>query len=390
MKRLNRRRFLASSSIAALGSALLPDSAQAAELRIQDAYSPRNSKRAQRPRTDYIILHTTEAGDKGSFNSVFRYGSCHYLIHTNGLVRRIIHRDKIANHAGRSLWNGMTNLSMCSLGIEIVGTYQEAPRDEQLVALKQVLAQLQDIYDIPDKNVLTHSQVAYAYHSGEGRRLRGRKKDAVMLADPEVRALVGLTDRWTYDPDERAGRVAFQDYPEGRWLKEVLYKPGPATTASAVLASVATGSAPAPQDPESEPEAADVAFDVTGDVTGEDDPEILDGLLEVGVHGHTVGELAGGETYSPTTIYFLPDGRMRPGDHLRGSPLLEHPPEGLKLLVGYVIGGEVTARTHAVDIAGDSWNYPSTFYRLPNHSIRRGDQIDESAIPPGTLVLYRR
>lgn len=376
MKRLNRRTFLASGSVAIVGQAILPAASQAAgdELRIQDAYSPRNTKRARRPRTDYIILHTTEAGDKGSFNSVFRYGSCHYLIHTNGLVRRIIDRDKIANHAGRSMWNGDNNLSMCSLGIEIVGEYKDTPHDAQIAALKEVLDQLQSIYSIPDKNVLTHSQVAYAYHSGEGRRVRGRKKDAVMMADPDVRARLGLTDRWTYDPDERAGRVAFQDYPEGRWLREVLYKPGPATTAPVVLAKLETRV----EEPAPEPEAED------------DDPEIFDGLMEVGVHGHTVGELAGGETYSPTTIYFLPDGRMRPGDRLRGSPLLEHPPEGLRLLVGYVIGGEVTTKTHAVDIAGDSWNYPSTFYRLPNHSIRRGDQIDESAIPPGTLVLYRR
>jgi len=59
-------------------------------------------------------------------------------------------------------------------------------------------------------------------------------------------------------------------------------------------------------------------------------------------------------------------------------------------LVGYIIGGEVTTRTHAIDIAGDAWNYPSTFYRLPDLSIRQGDKIDESAIPPGTFVLYRR
>lgn len=369
----DRRRFLA--SLAALGHAVMsqPVYAAGSPLRIEDAYSPRDRSRAVRPSTDYIILHTTEAGDTGSFNSVHRYGSCHYLIHTGGLVRRIIHRDKIANHAGRSMWNGTHNLSTCSLGIEIVGHYQEMPDDAQLDALAEVLDQLQNIYRIPDKNVLTHSQVAYAYHSGEGRRVRGRKKDAVLFADPAVRAKLGLNDRWSYDPDERAGRVAFQDYPEGRWLREVLYQAGPANVAAELATPLASKPAQS---------SVSVAEDAG-------DPETFEGFLIAGVDGETAHELAGEEVLSPTTVYLLPDGRIRPGDRLRGSPLLDHPPAGLKILVGYIIGGEVTARRHAIDIAGDAWNYPSTFYRLPDLSIRQGDKIDDSAIPPGTIVLYR-
>ncbi len=399
MKQHTRRWFLA--SVAALGrGALFAAEPGAANLRIEDAYSPRDARRATRPRTEYIILHTTEADDSSSFNSVYRYGTCHYLILTDGLVRRIIHRDKIANHAGRSLWNGVRNLSTRSLGIEIVGTYLDPPTKAQLAALKQVLAELQSLYGIPDKNVLTHSQIAYSYNSGERRMVRGRRKDAVHFADPEIRARIGLTDRWTYDPDERAGRVAFQNYPEGRWLRDVLYAPEastePAKPPAPLPTLAALGQADAAKAEATGTEAADdsTADDNTADdnIANDNsaDPETFEGFLVLGVHGDTIEELAGAGALSPTTIYFLPDGRMRSGDRLRGSPLLQHPPEGLKILMGYVVGGEVTAKRHAIDIAGAAWNYPSTFYRLPDHSIRQGDKIDESAIPPGTVILYRQ
>jgi hypothetical protein len=370
MLQSNRRWFLA--SMAALGRGVLSAAGPAsAELRIEDAYSPRDAQRAKRPRTDYIILHTTEAGDSSSFNSVQRYGSCHYLILTDGQVRRIIHRDKIANHAGRSMWNDVRNLSARSIGIEIVGEYTDPPREAQLPALKEVIRQLCGIYDIPDKSVLTHSQVAYSYHAAEGRMIRGRRKDAIYFADPAVRARIGLTDRWTFDPDERAGRVAFQDYTEGRWLHKSLYE-----TTTLELAQAAPAPAPTLAEHPDTPEETD-------------DPETFEGFQVLGVNGTTVAALAGKEALSQTTIYFLPDGRIRSGDRLRGSALLKRPPAGLKILIGYVIGGQVTKKLHAIDIAGAAWNYPSTFYRLPDLSIRQGDKIDESAIPPGTVILYR-
>jgi hypothetical protein len=371
----------------------------AATLRIEDAYSPRDAKRAQRPRTEYIVLHTTEAGDSSSLNSVQRYGSCHYLVMTDGLVKRIVHRDKIANHAGRSLWDGVRNLSTRSIGIEIVGTYKEPATEEQLTALKEVIDQLQSLYDIPDKNVLTHSQIAYSYHSGERRNVRGRRKDAVQFADPAVRALIGLTDRWTFDPDERAGTVGFLDYAEGRWLQKVLYapplEPAPELVAELVAKPVEAvrprvieakfaSLPPIPAPPPPKTPAKAVATEEPAE-----DPETFEGFRVLGVHGDTIEELAGDEALSETTIYFLPDGRLRSGDRLRGSPLLKRPPAGLKILIGYVIGGEVTAKTHALNIAGAAWNYPSTFYRLPNLSIVQGDKIDDAAIPPGTVVLYR-
>ncbi len=383
MEHKDRRLFLA--SLAALGHAVFSKSAMAAigELQMEDALSSRNASRAKRPRTDYIILHTTEADDSSSLNSVQRFGSCNYLVQTDGQVLRIIDRDKIANHAGRSMWNGAGNLSTRSIGIEIVGTYKASPREAQLVALKELLDQLKRRYNVVDKNVLTHSQVAYSFRSREG-LVRGRRKDAVKFADPVVRAHIGLNDRWTYDPDERAGRVSFQELAEGRWLHDNLYRPGP----SVVSASIATSARLAlkPTVTALVPEAVETASDETEE-TG--DPETFEGFLEVGVNGDSVDELAGREALSRSTIYILPDGRIRPGDRLRGSALLAHPPVGLKILVGYVIGGEVTRRMHAIDIAGAAWNYPSTFYRLPDLSLRQGDKIKESAIPPGTVVLYR-
>ena len=90
-------------------------------LNIVNHYSPLDRKRAQRPRTDYLILHTTEGPGKGSLSKVHRLGECHYFVDEIGKVFRIIDRRKVALHAGRSMWNGRTNLDNSAIGIEVAG-----------------------------------------------------------------------------------------------------------------------------------------------------------------------------------------------------------------------------------------------------------------------------
>jgi hypothetical protein len=69
--------------------------------------------------------------------------------------------------------------------------------------------------------------------------------------------------------------------------------------------------------------------------------------------------------------------------------LLEKPPAGTRILVGYVYGGYVKSRRPPAAIAGTKWNYPSTYYRFPDGTIASGDQVDASAIPGGSLVFYQ-
>jgi hypothetical protein len=44
----------------------------------------------------------------------------------------------------------------------------------------------------------------------------------------------------------------------------------------------------------------------------------------------------------------------------------------------------------AMRIAGKKWNYPSTFYRLPDGHILNGDEVDDKVIPRRTLIFMMK
>ena len=57
-------------------------------LDISGYFSPRNHERPLRPRTDYIILHTTEGSEKGSLSKLLANGEAHYMVGLDGHVDR--------------------------------------------------------------------------------------------------------------------------------------------------------------------------------------------------------------------------------------------------------------------------------------------------------------
>jgi len=182
-------------------------------LNIRNYYSPENRRRKRRKRTDYIVLHTTEGKKKGSLNKVHRRGETHYFVDRKGTVYRIIHKDRIALHAGTSMWNGQIDIDRYSLGIEMVGYYNKHISSRQVDALKELLAQLQNHYDIPDHDVLTHCMVAYGTPNRWHKRPhRGRKRCGAQFALRNIRRKLGLNKQPRYDPDVRRGRLVEGDY----------------------------------------------------------------------------------------------------------------------------------------------------------------------------------
>ena len=119
-------------------------------VQISSLYSPRNSERPLRKSTRYIILHTTEGPTKGSLNKVRKNGECHYFVTPGGHVYRIINRSRVAYHAGRSMWEGKTNIDRHAVGIEIVGYHNKDLTSQQYRAVQELLEQLQRIYRITD------------------------------------------------------------------------------------------------------------------------------------------------------------------------------------------------------------------------------------------------
>jgi hypothetical protein len=398
--------------------------AAALGLKLSDRYSPLNQKRPVRPETRYIILHTTEGSLEGSLEKIRRYGEAQYFVTPQGEVYRIIDRGKIATHAGRSMWQGRSTIDHSSIGIEVVGSHDRDITAAQYTALRELLRQLKSLYRIPDENILTHSMVAYGrpnrFHP---KNHRGRKRCGMIFAHPEVRRRLGLSPGPARDPDVTAGRLVVAD-PE---LHRYLY-PSPA------VLTVSAGS-PRPQGlsverqedpmmiakgvnawriareryddpatvyvyPDGRRFRGDEIREWEGIPAGtrvlflegqQDREELFEGFREIGKDGNTVRDLAGDLHADPTTIYFFPDGLIRTGSELNRSAslrkLLDAPPPGTRVLLGYVYGGHVQTGRSASQIGGRKWNYPSTFYRLPDGRILNGDAIDDKAIPARTLVF---
>jgi hypothetical protein len=405
--------------IAAFPAVLCARNVHGADFKIIDRLSPKNQRRPVRPHTLYIVLHTTEGAEIGSFGKVWKRGEAHYFVGTEGNVLRIIDRTKIATHAGRSMWEGHRNIDDYSIGIEVVGRHDKEITGAQYAALRTLLQQLKATYRIPDKYVLTHSMVAYGcpnlFHANDH---RGRKRCGMIFAKPEVRMKLGLTSGPKHDEDVEAGRLVVADAELYRYLyPRPSPTPGPAPAVQAGTETNVVSNHLTPwdiaRDRYNRPDTTYVFPDgkrVRGDQIrdwnkvsegtrvlvsegSEDNEQSMAGFLEIGKDGSTPRILAG-ETYNrDTTIYFFPDGLIRTGRELsKSAPMrvfLERAPQGTRVLVGYIYGGFVRSSRPAAAIAGIKWNYPSTYYRFPDGRIVSGDEIDVAAIPARTLIFYQ-
>lgn len=385
--------------------------ADANALDIVSYYSPRNRERPVRPRTDYIILHTTEGPAKGSLNKIYLNGEAHYFVDTNGKTYRIIEKNRVAFHAGRSMWNGLTDIDNYSVGIELVGYHNKDITSAQYRALKEIIEELQRIYKIPDERVLTHSMVAYGSpNRWQKHSHRGRKRCGMLFAKSGVRSKLGLTSKPLYDPDVRARRLVDAD----PYLAKVLYgSSSEQDTAVAHFsgsdANVISANRSAWDIARDKYKSADTTYilpdgtKLRGDQIkdwrkvqpgtkvlldeGQRDNE-FENVKTLGVDGDNVRDIAGDEYNSSSTIYLLPDGTIRIGNEIKESEWTSIP-QKTRILVGYVRGGQVTAKKTAYEICGKYWNFPSTYYMLSGGEIIAGNMIDEGAVPLNTYVFYR-
>jgi hypothetical protein len=401
--------------------------ASANPLRIRSLYAPNNDLRARRPETRYIVLHTTEGREVGSLRKLRRRGEAHYFVHRDGRVTRLIERHRIATHAGLSMWEGRRDLDELSLGIEVSGYHDKEPTAAQYAAVRELLRQLQSVYDIPDDHVLTHSMVAY----GEPNRFhphahRGRKRCAMVFADPDVRRRLGLTAAPDRDPDVAAGRLR----PGDRELQRRLY-PGPARRARVETAhleknvadvitprrtawSIAGEAHASPTTVYVFPDGTRVRGDAVrdwGDIplgtrvlldqSSEEGgapepnpgpPRVDEGLLLVSLPA-AARDLLGSAALADTTTYLFPSGLVRTGAELereaKSRKLLQRLPRGTRVLVGYVNAGRVARGQSPTQIAGNRWNDPHTYYRMPNGQVRSGDEINHRRVAPGTFVFFQ-
>ncbi len=405
----------------------------ASGFKASDAYqSPRNSEREVRRQTSYIILHTTEAPAASSLRKLAANGEAHYCVDTDGTVYRIVDRRRVAFHSGRSMWNKRTDIDEISIGIETVGYHDKALTAAQYLALAELIAELKSVYKISDQNIMPHSQVAYGTPNRWHRKShRGRKRCGMAFSVTAVRARLGLKTRWLADPDVKAGRLMIGD-PD---LAAMLYAPKNASPLPYKLPPL-PGKAPAappprplpkpapPEKEEAKPESPIIqkgrsAWDIARDAynsaatlytfpdgtrkKGNDitdwkaipvgtkvtvtDPDATGSAVQIVSSNSPAADLAGDEALRPTTFYILANGVYHRGDEL-GEIGVRKLPEGTRVLVGYKVGGPVSAQKLPSAICPTQWNAPETFYLLRGQLLMR-EQVDMKKVPAGTMVFYK-
>ena len=379
-------------------------------------YRPRLNpgfKKIKRNSTQYIIVHTSELGLDYTLRVVskgkqFRNGRrtfgghTNYVIARNGRTYRIMNKKWVADHAGRSMWNGKTDLSRMSIGIELVGYHYAPITEQQYRSVGLLIDILQGVYNLDDRAVLTHSQIAYgAPNRWFKRDHRGRKRCAKNF----IRAKAGLGSTWSQDPDVRAGRlmadaqlskvfygrqekvrevdeanviskqntawlIAGEDFDSSTTVYQ--FPDGRLYTGDQIPAKIGWNRIPA---------QTVVLLNQAGSLEGLRN----DGPVKTIADGITAWSLAGRLYNHRTTIYFLPSGRIQNGSMISDWDDL---PVKTRLIIGYKGPFPLRKDRAAFRIAGAGYKDQKTIYFLPPGELLSGNRIKNfSRLQAGTLVF---
>lgn len=370
-------------------------------------------KKVKRAKTSYIIVHTSELGlnptlkviSKGKRLSARRRtrgGHTHYVIARDGRTYRILDRQYKADHAGLSMWNGQADISKISIGIELVGYHYSPITTHQYRSIGFLIDILQDVYNLSDRAVLTHSQVAYGFPNRWFKKNhRGRKRCAKNFIRPKA----GLGPTWTYDPDVQARRltadpqlaevfysrrqlraeadeaniisksntawsIAGEDY--DRRATVYKFSNGRIYTGDQIADKIGWNKIP--------PKTIVLLNQETGRELTRDT-----GLIKTIPVGFTAWSLAGKAYNRKTTIYFLPSGRIEYGSMISNWDDL---PVRTKIIIGYRGPFKIQKDRTAYQIAGVKFRDRKTIYYLPTQKLLGGNNIkDFNGLPNGTLVF---
>ena len=319
--------------------------------------SPRNPERRARTSTELIVLHTTEAPAHSSLNKLSERGEAHFCVTEEGGVYAIVDRDRVAFHAGRSMWNGKEDVDNFSIGIECVGYHDKPMPTVQLAAIRNLVKDLKAMYRIPDYCVVCHSHVAYGSpNRWQRRKHRGRKRCGMLFAMPSVRRILELKSRPAYDADTRAGRLVVGD----DYLRNVLY--GGVDTM--VAAYERPRQPPAPSRPTAVVSAKPVA-------------KVPKPAVQV-----------------PKPVAPAPKPVVQAPKPVAPKPAVVDtslPPRSIAQLMlrGYEQKGMVSKTTSASKIAGSKWNASDTYYTIRG-KVFPGNTIDSAHIEDGMCIWMKK
>lgn len=218
-------------------------------MNIVDAPSPNFGPRKDGKKVKYLILHYT--GTKTAFEALGllqgkdpeHQVSAHYLVDETGLVMRIVDENMRAWHAGKSSWEGETDINSCSIGIEIQNPgheygYTLFPQ-EQMEAVAELCQGIIMRHNILPCHVLAHSDIAPARKLDPGELFPWESLAEIGIGvwpkpiEAEPENIEKILTAYGYDPalDLKARLTAFQRHfePEIFATPELVGQAGPDT-----------------------------------------------------------------------------------------------------------------------------------------------------------------
>mgnify|MGYP001199243963 CR=1 FL=1 len=138
-------------------------------MKINDYFSVNYDKKNRSKKSIKILVihYTGMQSERESLKRLISANSkvsCHYLIRRNGEIFNLVRDKNIAWHAGKSMWGKCKNLNKNSIGIELVNKghrygYQSFTKP-QIAKLTQLCKNLKKKYNIKDKFIIGHSDIA--------------------------------------------------------------------------------------------------------------------------------------------------------------------------------------------------------------------------------------
>jgi N-acetylmuramoyl-L-alanine amidase len=134
-------------------------------LKMVDKLSANFEARRGGMRPELIILHYTDTlSVEQTLHFLHGEVSAHYVVDEDGSIIRVVDEEYRAWHAGKSYWQGETDINSLSIGIEIQNPghqfgYRAFP-DAQMAAVEELCLDIINRHKIFPQDVLGHSDIS--------------------------------------------------------------------------------------------------------------------------------------------------------------------------------------------------------------------------------------
>jgi len=157
-----------------LGSATIPlGSGKLSLLSVERRLSPNLGPRKGGVPPSLIVLHYTAMPDAQAalerLSDPAHEVSAHYFLDQSGGAVQLVPEAQRAWHAGEGAWGDCTDINSASIGIELCNAGDHAFPAAQIQALKSLLKEVMQRWDISAQGVIGHSDMAPGRKQDPGR-----------------------------------------------------------------------------------------------------------------------------------------------------------------------------------------------------------------------------